>query len=74
MSVEPGGLEERVARLEERLASVHALLMEMREQQKDVADTIARASGGMKVLLLLGGLAGAVGMLRGVEGWVERMR
>ncbi len=68
------GLEERVARLEERMVLVHGLLTEIREQQKDMADTIARASGGMRVLLLLGALAGTLGTLRGVEGWVEKLR
>lgn len=68
--MEADGLESRVARLEERMVAVHALVAEIREQQRDVADTISRASGGMKVLLLLGGIAGAFGALRAAQGWV----
>lgn len=71
--MDPSGLEERVARLEERTASVLQLLTEIRQQQQDMADTIARASGGMKVVLLLGGLAGAAGVFRSVQGWVEKL-
>lgn len=67
------GLEERVARLEERVGSVLTLLGEIRERQTDMADTVARASGGLRVLLLLGGLAGAAGVLRSVQGWVEKL-
>lgn len=67
------GLEERVGRLEERMDLVHGLLTEIREQQKDMAETIATASGGLRVLLLLGGLAGAAGALRGISGWVEKL-
>jgi hypothetical protein len=65
---------ERVARLEERVGLVHALVSEIRADQKDMADAISRASGGLRVLMLVGGLAGAVGALRGlaslVGGWV----
>lgn len=64
------GLDERVARLEERMASVHLLLTEIREQQRDMAETVARASGGFRVLLLLGGLAGLFGALHGLANWV----
>lgn len=67
------GMEERVARLEERMTSMVALLGEIREQQREIADTIAHAHGGLKVLLLLGAVAGAVGTLRGVSGWVEKL-
>lgn len=56
---------ERIARLEERMAALHALLTEIRADQKAMADTISRASGGLRVLLLLGTLAGAAGVLRG---------
>lgn len=59
-----GSDAERIARLEERMAVLHALLTEIRADQKAMADTISRASGGMRMLVLLGGLAGAVGALR----------
>ena len=56
---------ERIARLEERMAALHTLLAEIRADQKAMADTISRAAGGLRVLLLLGSLAGAAGALRG---------
>lgn len=66
---------ERIARLEERMTVLHALLTEIRADQKAMADTIASASGGLRVLLLLGGLAGAFGVLRGfggsLAGWLS---
>ena len=64
-------MDERVARLEERMALVHGLLTEIREQQSDMADTIARASGGLRVLLLLGGLGSIAGALRGIAAWTS---
>lgn len=67
--MEQVSLDERVARLEEHMALLHALLTEIREQQKDMADTIARASGGLRVLLLLGGLGSIAGALRGIAAW-----
>ena len=64
---------ERVARLEERVGLVHALVSEIRADQKEMADAISRASGGLRVLMLLGGLAGVFGAVRGlaaiVAGW-----
>ncbi len=66
----PAGNEpERIARLEERMALVQALLEEIRRDQRDMGEIIARASGGMKVLLLLGALAGLAGTLRGLANW-----
>jgi hypothetical protein len=65
---------ERIARLEERVGVVHSLVMEIRSDQKELAEVVARASGGLRVLMLLGGVAGAVGALRGLGallgGWV----
>jgi hypothetical protein len=65
---------ERVARLEERVGIVHALVAEIRADQKDMADAISRASGGLRVLMLVGGVAGVFGAVRGlatlVAGWV----
>jgi len=69
--MEPSPTDERVARLEERIDIVHSLLTEIREQQKDMADTIARASGGLRVLLLLGGLGSIAGALRGIAAWTS---
>ena len=70
-----GSEAERIARLEERMAALHALLTEIRADQKAMADTISRASGGLRVLLLLGSLAGAAGALRGgfalVSAWLS---
>jgi len=65
-----GSEAERIARLEERMAAVHVLLAEIRADQRAMADTISRASGGLRVLLLLGSLAGAAGALRAVVGAV----
>jgi hypothetical protein len=48
---------------------VQALLEEIRRDQKDMAETMARASGGLRVILLLGGLAGLAGVLQGLAGW-----
>ena len=66
---------ERVARLEERVGLVHALVSEIRIDQKEMAATISSASGGLRVLMLVGGLAGAIGALRGlatlVTGWLQ---
>ena len=67
--IAPLSFVERIARLEERMGSLIGLLDEIRTDQKALADTVARASGGLRVLLLLGGLAGAVGAVRGVLGW-----
>jgi hypothetical protein len=65
---------ERVARLEERVGLVHALVAEIRADQKNMAAAISSASGGLRVLMLVGGLAGAIGALRGVSalvaGWL----
>jgi hypothetical protein len=62
------GDAERIARLEERMTVVLGLLAEIRQEQKEMTDTIARASGGMRVLLLLGGIAGLAGVARAVIG------
>jgi hypothetical protein len=59
---------ERIGRLEERVASVHGLLTEMRAEQREMAQTISRASGGVRVLLLLGGV---VGLLRAAGTWLQ---
>ncbi len=68
----PPGLEpERIARLEERIGLMQVLLEEIRSDQKAMADTVARAGGGLRVVLLLGGLAGAAGLLRGISGWAS---
>ncbi len=65
---------ERVARLEERVGLVHALVAEIRADQKEMAAAISSASGGLRVLMLVGGLAGAIGALRGlaalIGGWL----
>ena len=58
---------ERIARLEERMGLVQTLLEEIRREQKELGAVIARASGGLRVLLL-GGLAGVAGALRGIAG------
>ncbi len=61
-----GDLEdrERVARLEERVGLVHALVAEIRADQKEMAAAISGASGGLRVLMLVGGLAGVAAVLR----------
>ncbi len=64
---------ERVVRLEERVNMIHALVGEIRAEQKLMAASISGASGGLRVLMLAGGLVGLVGLLRGlisqVAGW-----
>ncbi len=67
--IAPLSFVERVARLEERMTSVLALLDEIRSDQKTLADTMARASGGLRVLLLLGGLVGIISALRNLALW-----
>ncbi len=64
---------ERLARLEERMGSLVSLLDEIRRDQRDLADTVARASGGMRMLLLLGGLAGLAGALHTLSGWAASL-
>ena len=65
----------RIARLEERVGLVHALVTEIRAEQKEMAGAIAGASGGLRVLMLLGALAGVAGALRGgvaiVAAWMS---
>ncbi len=65
---------ERVARLEERVGLVHALVSEIRADQKEMADAVSRASGGLRVLMLIGALAGVFGAVRGlaaiIAGWM----
>ena len=58
---------ERIGRLEERVAGVHALLTEMRAEQREMAQAMSRASGGLRVLLFLGG---AAGVLRAASAWL----
>jgi hypothetical protein len=74
MELTTGTDQERIARLEERIGLVHALVAEIRTDQKEMADAISRASGGLRVLMLVGGLAGVAGVLRAlaalVAGWV----
>lgn len=69
----PLSFYERIARLEERMGSLIAVLDEIRRDQRDLADTVARASGGMRVLLLLGGLAGLAGALHAISGWASSL-
>lgn len=63
--------QERIARLEERIGLVHSLVAEIRQDQKAMADVIARASGGLRVLILVGGLAGMAGSVRAVAVWAS---
>jgi hypothetical protein len=67
--IAPLSFVERVARLEERMISLITLLDEIRRDQKELADVVARASGGLRMLLLLGGLVGFLGALRSLMGW-----
>ncbi len=55
---------ERIARLEEQVASLRNLLTEIRVEQRAMLDTLTRASGGLRVLLALGAIGAAVGVLR----------
>ncbi len=67
--IAPLSFVERVARLEERMTSVLGLLDEIRRDQKILADAMARASGGLRVLLLLGGVVGIISALRQLAVW-----
>jgi hypothetical protein len=65
----PASDQERIGRLEERIGSLLTLVAETRQDQKAMAETVARASGGLRVLVLLGGLAGVAGLARAVTTW-----
>ena len=65
----PLSFYERIARLEERMGSLISLLDEIRRDQRDLADTVARASGGMRMLMMMGGLAGLAGALHALSTW-----
>jgi hypothetical protein len=69
----PLSFVERVARLEERMTTLVTMLDEIRRDQKEFAEIVARASGGFRVLLLLGGLAGLVGALRNMMSWTNTL-
>lgn len=69
----PLSFYERIARLEERMGSLIVLLDEIRRDQRDLADTVARASGGMRMLMLLGGLAGLAGALHALSSWAASL-
>jgi uncharacterized small protein (DUF1192 family) len=61
---------ERVARLEERVGLIHALVAEIRADQKQMAASISGAGGGFRMLMLMGGLAAVVGAVRGLTSWI----
>lgn len=65
----PLTFHERVARLEERLSAILPLLDEIRVEQKAIGNTIARASGGFRMLIMLGGVVGAAGALHKLFSW-----
>ncbi len=69
----PLSFYERIARLEERMGSLIGLLDEIRRDQRELADTVARASGGMRMLVLMGGLAGLAGALHALSGWAATL-
>lgn len=69
----PLSFYERIARLEERMGSLIVLLDEIRRDQRELTDTMARASGGMRMLLLMGGLAGLAGALHALSGWAASL-
>lgn len=73
---------ERIVRLEEQMRGALALLAEIRADQKDhagrlddLARLVAGASGGLRVLVLLGAIGAAWGTLRAfgvsVGGWLS---
>ena len=64
---------ERVARLEERSAAILPMLDAIRAEQKVIAAAIARASGGLRVLVVLGGLIGAASAMRRLVGWATTL-
>lgn len=67
--IAPLSFVERVARLEERMATQIGMLDEIRRDQRELADIVARASGGFRVLMILGGLTGLLGAARHLVGW-----
>lgn len=68
---------ERIARLEEQVASLRSLLAEMRVEQRAMLETLTRASGGLRVLLALGAIGAGVGALRGlgasIGSWLSQL-
>lgn len=69
----PLSFYERIARLEERMGSLIGLLDEIRRDQRELADTVARASGGLRMLLMMGSLAGLAGALHALSGWAASL-
>lgn len=68
---------ERIARLEEQVASLRSLLAEMRVEQRAMVETLTRASGGLRVLLALGAIGAGVGALRSfgasISSWLSQL-
>ncbi len=61
---------QRIVRLEEQVAAVRQQIGELREEQRQHAETIARAVGGVKMLAILSALGGAVTLLRTTSWWL----
>lgn len=64
-------LGQRVARLEERVDTIHAVLTEIRNEQREISNTLAHASGGLRVMKLLGASAAAFGFLNSLAHWAR---
>ncbi len=60
----------RLARLETQFGQLAADMREMRSEQRQHADTIARAIGGVKVLGMLGAVGGLLTLGRALLGWL----
>lgn len=58
-------IEVRTAILETEMKSVKADAAEIKTDVKAIRETLAQAKGGYRTLMLVGGLAGAVGALLG---------
>lgn len=67
----PATENERIARLEEQVAALRALLTEMHAEQREMVETFTRVSGGFRMVLALGALGAAWGVLRTVGAWIS---
>lgn len=54
-------LQRDVGRMEAEIAALKTEVAEMRADVRIIRDTLSQARGGWKTLMLVGGLAGAVG-------------
>lgn len=71
---EPQGIApdgERIAALEAEMENVRTYIAAILESQKKTEETIAKASGGLRVIVWLGGLCIGGGLLRLLSGFTN---